>query len=161
MPTCSCTGAGSANSPRGIHRGQRAGHGSTAGVQDAGKAWLLPIIWPASSSRTKTRRWKGIQDFSGPGSPSALRAPGDPGPLQSGDRRVPKHIQERRFLLAGANPVQWLPLRLRTSLCGSRRQRCRLKHSGALVGEREGESLFGRPRRPGGGLEETPAFIGG
>ena len=29
------------------------------------------------------------------------------------------------------------------------------------MGERERKSLFGRPRRPGGGLEETSAFIGG
>ena len=31
---------------------------------------------------------------------------------------------------------------------------------GAGMGEREGEGLVGWPRRPGGGLEETPAFIG-
>ena len=32
---------------------------------------------------------------------------------------------------------------------------------GAGMGERERKSLAGRPRRPGGSLEETPAFIGG
>ena len=31
---------------------------------------------------------------------------------------------------------------------------------GASVGEREGEGLVGRFRCAGGGLEETPAFIG-
>ena len=34
------------------------------------------------------------------------------------------------------------------------------ENPGTGVGEREGEGLVGWPRRPGGGLEETPAFIG-
>ena len=34
------------------------------------------------------------------------------------------------------------------------------RNPGAGVGEREGESLVGRPQRPGGGLEEAPALIG-
>ena len=35
-----------ANSPRGIHRGQRSGHGSPPGAQGAGGVRLLPIDWP-------------------------------------------------------------------------------------------------------------------
>ena len=35
------------------------------------------------------------------------------------------------------------------------------ENPGASMGERERKSLVGRPRRSRGGLEETPAFIGG
>lgn len=44
--THSCTGA---DSPRGLYRDQRSGHGSTAGVRDAGSMRLFPIDWPTPS----------------------------------------------------------------------------------------------------------------